>query len=227
MKTLGQRIKDRRTEMSLSQAALAKTVGMSQQGIVSIETGAVARPKKLPEIAAALGLDLRDLLDPSTASEGRAAESTKRREALGAFRPEITPGSELVGDRTFPIYGSAMGGNGQLIVDAHPIEFVKWPSILEGVRDSYGVRVVGDSMEPAYWQGDMALVHPHLPPERDTDVILFDAPPDGPTEAVIKRLVGYSATEWRLKQYNPPKEWTEYRVDWPVCHRVVGKYARR
>lgn len=200
----------------MTQGALAELAGTSQPQIRRLEAGERKLTKEWAErLAPHLNCSAEDLMFGA------------RRAALDSFPPEVTPGADLVGARDLPIYGSAMGGNGQLVVDTHPIEYVKRPSILEGVRDAYGIRIVGDSMEPAYWQGDLALVHPHLPPERDTDVILFDAPPDGQTEAAIKRLTGYSGTEWRLRQYNPPRDWTELRVDWPVCHRVVGKYARR
>lgn len=54
MATLGQRVKDRRKALKLSQGELARRVEMKQQSIVSIEAGDVARPKKLLELARAL-----------------------------------------------------------------------------------------------------------------------------------------------------------------------------
>ncbi len=144
-----------------------------------------------------------------------------------AFKPLITPGSELVGARDFPIYAAAQGGEGHVIITFDPVEVVKRPAILEGVRDAYGVLLTGSSMEPAYWPGDMALVHPHLPPARDTDVVLFHVPPHSEAEAIIKRLTSFNDKEWRLKQYNPADDFTESRVEWSICHRVVGKYNAR
>jgi phage repressor protein C with HTH and peptisase S24 domain len=144
-----------------------------------------------------------------------------------AFRPVITPGNELVGARDFPIYAAAQGGDGHVIITFDPIEIVKRPAILEGVRDAYGVLLTGSSMEPAYWPGDMALVHPHLPPARDTDVVLFHLPPNNEAEAIIKRLTSFNDKEWRLKQYNPATDFAESRVEWSICHRVVGKYNAR
>ncbi len=144
-----------------------------------------------------------------------------------AFKPIITPGSELVGARDFPIYAAAQGGEGHVIITFDPVEVVKRPAILEGVRDAYGVLLTGSSMEPAYWPGDMALVHPHLPPARDTDVVLFHLPPHSEAEAIIKRLTSFNDKEWRLKQYNPADDFTESRVEWSICHRVVGKYNAR
>jgi len=148
--------------------------------------------------------------------------------ASPGFRPTIVPGRQLVGDKDFPIYAAAKGGDGHLIVTYDPIEFVKRPSILEGVRDAYGILLTGASMEPAYFAGDMALVHPHLPPARDTDVVLYHVPPvTQEAEAIIKRLVTFNDREWSLKQYNPATEFIESRVEWTICHRVVGKYNAR
>lgn len=148
-----------------------------------------------------------------------------------AFVPIITPGTDLVGARDFPIYAAAEGGKGHMIVTFEEIERVKRPAILEGVKNAYGLLVSGDSMKPAYRHGDMALVHPGLPPQRGEDVVLFDHPltelEDGQAEAIIKHLVGWTSTEWQLEQYNPPREWSELKANWPTCHRVVGSYKRR
>lgn len=144
-----------------------------------------------------------------------------------SFKPLITPGSELVGARDFPIYAAAQGGEGHVIITFDPVEIVKRPAVLEGVRGAYGVLLTGSSMEPAYWPGDMALVHPHLPPARDTDVVLFHVPPHSEAEAIIKRLTSFNDKEWRLKQYNPADDFIESRVEWSICHRVVGKYNAR
>ncbi|WP_439618339.1 S24 family peptidase [Shinella sp.] len=144
-----------------------------------------------------------------------------------AFTPVITPGTELVGQRDFPIFAAAKGGDGHVIVTFDAIEYVKRPAILEGVRDAYGILLTGESMVPAYWPGDMALVHPHLQPSRDSDVVLYHVSPTSEAEAIIKRLVSFNDREWHLKQYNPATDFTESRADWTICHRVVGKYNAR
>lgn len=53
---LGQRVAERRSEIGLSQTELADAAGMKQQGVASIEGGKVERPRKLKEIAEALGV---------------------------------------------------------------------------------------------------------------------------------------------------------------------------
>lgn len=54
MMTLATRVKERRTALKLTQVQLAARTGMSQQAIQRIESGQIARPRYLLEIAAAL-----------------------------------------------------------------------------------------------------------------------------------------------------------------------------
>lgn len=148
----------------------------------------------------------------------------------GEFTPDFIPGVHLVRRaRTLPVYAAARGGDGHVIVTFDAIDYVKMPTILENVKGGYGLLITGDSMVPAYWPGDTALIHPNLPPQRDTDVVLYHTPPGskGGVEAIIKRLMGISDREWTLQQYQPASVFKEFRADWPVCHRVVGKYNSR
>lgn len=127
-------------------------------------------------------------------------------------------------DKTLiPVYSAAQGGQGHVIIDFNPIEEARPPEELVRVRNAYGILIVGDSMVPAYKPGDIAWVNPHKPLERDTDVVLYHVPPNGEAEAIIKTLVSFSDREWKLRQYQPPLDFAESRIDWPICHRIVGK----
>lgn len=161
---------------------------------------------------------------PISTTDPHPAEKTR------GFTPLVVPGSDLVGEKDFPIYAAAAGGSGHLIINFEPVEWAKRPTILEGVPHAYGLLVYGDSMSPAYRHGDMALVHPGLRESVDEDVVLYDHAlhdEHGEVEAIIKHLVTWSDMEWTLEQYNPPRQWRELRAGWPTCHRVVGKYGRR
>lgn len=153
--------------------------------------------------------------------------SGAKRVALDTFKPEVTPGNELVGAIDLPVYAAAQGGDGHMIVTFDPIDYVKRPQPLANVKKGYGLLITGTSMVPAYRPGDIALMNPHLPPMRDTEVALYHTPPDGQAEAIIKTLVGFNDREWTVEQYNPARQFTEFRKEWPVCHRAVGKYASR
>jgi len=54
METLSSRLKQKRTELKLSQTQLAELVGMKQQSIQQIEAGETQRPRLLLELAEAL-----------------------------------------------------------------------------------------------------------------------------------------------------------------------------
>jgi hypothetical protein len=135
----------------------------------------------------------------------------------------IDPNPSRLKASVIPIYSAAQGGKGHIIIDFNPIEEARPPEELIRVRDAYGILIVGESMVPAYKPGDVAWVNPHKPIERDTDVVLYHVPPNGEAEAIIKTLIGFSQREWRLRQYQPPRDFIESRVDWLVCHRIVGK----
>jgi len=128
--------------------------------------------------------------------------------------------------RDLPVYGAAQGGSeGAMLVSSEPIQRVSEP--LATVRGGYGVYIVGESMSPAYEQGDVALVHPGLPPRRGADVILIRQDPDGTRHVLVKRLVGWTDEAWRLRQYNPAAEFELPRADWAEIQTIVGKYNAR
>jgi phage repressor protein C with HTH and peptisase S24 domain len=135
----------------------------------------------------------------------------------------VEPETGLLRTPLVPIYSAAQGGKGHIIIDFNPIEQARPPDELIRVRDAYGILIVGESMVPAYKPGDVAWVNPYKPIERDTDVVLYHVPPHGEAEAIIKTLIGVSERHWKLRQYQPPRDFTESKVDWTVCHRIVGK----
>lgn len=115
-----------------------------------------------------------------------------------------------------------------MIVTFDPVDYVKRPVDLESVRDAYAILIVGNSMEKAYRDGDMALVNPLLQPKADEVHVFYDHDPvQGTAESMIKNLLSWNDRKWRLEQFNPEKKFDVDRVDWPICHRVTGKYNRR
>lgn len=194
----------------MSQAALARAVGVSQQVIGQIETGAVQRTRFLLELATALGVAPGEL-DPTYAQVPIDA---------------VIPGERLVGAKNFPIYASVEGGEGSLLLSYDAVDYVKRPAPLENVRGGYGLIVTGESMVPAFRPGDIALVHPHKPVRRE-DVAVFYRAFLFDVHATIKEYVSHSEQGWRVKRYRP--EETEFILpssEWQQCHLVVGKYSR-
>jgi hypothetical protein len=144
-----------------------------------------------------------------------------------AAKPEGVVTVPNFGRRDLPVMSAAMGGDGHVIITFEPMEYVDRPSYLEHVPDAYAVYIVGESMYPAYRPSDIAYVHPRLPPAKDTDVVLFHTPPTANAECIIKQLNGWDDRQWHLEQFRPAEQFKVDRIDWPICHRVLGRHNRR
>lgn len=228
MNTIGSRIKAARQAKGFTQQQVADHFGIRRVSVTQWESDTTTPTvERIGELSAFLEVTSEWLLRHEGA--GPAVSGNPQRQK--GMKPVIIPGDQLVHPlKRLPIYAAAMGGNGHSIVTFEEIDNVKMPTILENVRGGYGILITGDSMVPAYRPSDIGLVNPNLPAARDTDVILYHRPPiwqSGEEEAMIKHLVGMNDREWRLEQYNPAQVFAEHRSDWPICHRVVGKYNAR
>lgn len=199
----------------MSQGVLARAAGVSQQTIGKLETGEMKATTRLGDIARALGVSPGEL-DPQFAD-------------VPELKSGYNPPPRLMNDRLLmPVYSSAEGGDGSIIVDAHPLEYVMRPYTLESVADAYAILITGDSMTPAFEPGDRAWVNPRLPPIRNADCIFYQVNGNGDEpRAMIKRLVGWTDSKWSVKQWNPAKEFKLDRAEWSRVHRVEGKFSRR
>jgi hypothetical protein len=211
-------------EMGVAPTALAGKAGIASTTL----TRALNDPdhkfsisnKTLKKIEDASGFSYAEFL---------ASDQLQARAASGSA-PVIIPGPDLVAQNgeMLPVYAAARGGDGHIIVSFDEIERVKMPSVLQGVRGGYGLLIEGESMVPAYFPGDTALVHPHLRPSRGFNHVFYHKPPHGgEEEAIVKQLDAFNDREWTLTQWNPKETWKESRQVWQTCHRIVGKYDRR
>lgn len=176
-------------------------------------------PRELPEaarhgLAPLLGVspdDLRSTAPP--AGSGFAADPR-------------SPSSRAADRAELPVYASAEAGGGALIITNEPIDFVRRPEPLVSVRDGYGCYVIGDSMSPAYEQGDLLLVHPGRPVRPGDDCVFVRDQGDGSLQALVKRLLRIAPERWRVRQFNPAKDFDLDRGQWQKAQLIVGKYAR-
>ena len=216
----GELIKQRREELNLSQADLARRVGISQPAIKKIESGETDKSKFLPRVALELGLDLAEL-DPSL----RGAPQTEPDPSLAIPQEHL-----VYGNKDFPIFASAEGGHGEILITTEPVDFQPRPSNLEKVKGAYGLYITGTSMFPEYRNGDTALVNPNLP-IIGNEVYVFYGERDGTARATIKHLRTEAPSAWRVTQWNPPEDQPrDFNLDrsyWRIAHRVIGKYSRQ
>ena len=110
------------------------------------------------------------------------------------------------------------------------------------VRDGYGCYMIGDSMSPAYEQGDLLLIHPGKPVRPGDDCVFLREPgrdpgrepgrepgegaPDGSQHTQVRRLLRNTPEKFRVRQFNPARDFDLDRGQWTKVHLIVGKYAR-
>lgn len=214
-KQIGQNVARYRKAMQpeMSQADLAKAIGVkSQNTIASIETGKTQQSKHLPAIARVLKVRLADL-DPS--QEGDETVTVR----------DTMTGNEQ--NDQLDVYASVEGGAGAIVWSNEPMLKVPRPRPLIGIRDGYGVLVVGESMAPVIRPGYIVWVNPHLPP-RIGDACLFRHDEHGEFRAMLKEYCGQTAELWQVKRYQPKeRRFTLRKEEWPVCHVIVGTDYRR
>lgn len=126
-------------------------------------------------------------------------------------KPEVSAPFQVPeeSEQRMPILGVANGGpDGQIVFDNSPIEFVKTPDYLIGVRGAYAVYVQGESMTPRFKPGERLDIHPHKPARRGDDVVvqLYSETEEGPLEGYVKEYVTRTPTTLVLRQFNPVKE---------------------
>jgi SOS-response transcriptional repressor LexA len=176
-------------------------------------------PRELPEaarhgLAPLLGVTPDDLRSTAPPGPGGLVSDLRGAGARAADRAEL------------PVYASAEGGGGAIVITNEPIDFVRRPEPLLSVRDGYGCYVIGDSMSPAYEQGDLLLVHPGRPVRPGDDCVFVRDQGDGGLQALVKRLLRISPERWRVRQFNPAKDFDLDRGQWQKAQLIVGKYSR-
>lgn len=126
--------------------------------------------------------------------------------------------------RDLPVFAAVEGGTGVMVIPTEPVDFLDRPWFFQHVPEAYAVLVVGDSMEPVFEPGDMALVNPRLPPIRGKEALFIATKDGGDWRASLKRFVRATDTAYVVNQFNPAKQLELDRTEWQQAFRVVGKY---
>jgi phage repressor protein C with HTH and peptisase S24 domain len=182
----------------------------------SIDRAAVSKMRSgLRDVAADEMLAIAEITGYSEVDLGRPASAPEAPLPTSKYAPRV------------PVFAAVEGGgDGELLLNKDPIEWEPRPEPLAHISSGYLVHISGSSMWPEFKPGERAIVNDRLPPQPDEVHIFYtdDAQDD---RAMIKLLVRETRQEWIVAQYNPAKEFELLRVDWPRCHRVVGKFSRR
>lgn len=209
MTNLGARIAEARGD--LSQTGLAKALGITRSSVSQWEGGGTEpSSENLRNIAVHCGVDYDWL------ATGRGHKAINGQVPSEAMSDPVlnTDSNARVGGavsltKKIPVYGQAMGGRyGEFVLNGNKVADILAPASLDGVPDAYAVYVSGDSMEPRYFAGEAAFIHPGLPVRKGDFVlaqILNDEQGESAPIAYVKRFLGMDDKRLRLEQLNPKK----------------------
>jgi phage repressor protein C with HTH and peptisase S24 domain len=231
----------------ITQISVANRLGISQ-GTVSgwFNRGYVPQPRILFDLADMLGVRPEWLLE---GKEPKLNERSQRvgeqvitdvmhlpSAALSVFRESASDYKQKgvvnavpypAGVRMIPVLSWAQAGQA--------VDFAQMPDewlelIPAAVTDdrAFAVQLRGDSMEPKYSDGDVAIVLPNTPP-RNGDLVIANIKEEG-TAFKLMFLVGGDPEKIRLKSYNPTYDPMDYHRDdfhWIRPVLSVNKIVRR
>jgi len=227
----GKLIKNAREQRGWSQADLGKRIGISQPAVKKIEAGETKKSKYFPKIGQVLEIPLFQL-DPTLSSSGHGSVNQPDKYNLEVRNSKLNaiPGTELMGEADLPVHSIVQGGRGALVLENEPFTYIRRPRRLTGIKDAYGVLVIGNSMAREYNENDIAYVDPRLHPRKGDPCVFQGIREDGTVEAILKyleRSPDASETVYYVSQSNPEKKFTIKKADWQKCHVAVGKESGR
>lgn len=214
-------IQERAKELGKDFKTLSLRVGRNHSWLQQFMTR--SKRRSVPEeqrilLARELEVDSNRL----TNIEPRSKEKTPSRYAI-PLNARIGGAARL--GTTVPVYGHAMGGReGQFVLNGNKVADILAPPTLNGVIDAYAVYIVGTSMEPRYFSGEVVFVHPGLP-VRQGDFVVAQIKEDE-TEgeapfAYVKQFISRDAKRMKLRQLKPNRilEFPENKV--VSVHRII------
>lgn len=214
MGTIGDRCRQRRKEIELSQQALAKLAGVSQATISGIETGRAIETRKLMRVAKALKVD------PDWFETGLGEKTIAPAKALYTINQEA---KVYLAKNKIPMINWMDASEVKDATDLMEHQVNKWIySPIDIQEGSYALRVDGISMQPEFKRGAIIFVDPNIPPENEKFLVV-KRPVD--VEAILRELFIESGKKY-LKAINPafPDQIFELTKDIKVCGVVVGQW---
>jgi phage repressor protein C with HTH and peptisase S24 domain len=201
---LGLRLRELRLERGMTMAALAERIGVTQPAISQWESGR-ERPGRetLQRLAGALGV---------------TAEALALRAGAQSATATLSP-LQLPAD--VPVLGTAVGGDsGDFSFNGMVVDYVRRPQGVAQMRNIYALWVTGDSMAPWNRRGDLIYVTPTRPPVPGDHVVveLAGVQAHEAGTAMVKLLAGQTPTQYRLRLYNPERDFTIARMRVKAIH---------
>ena len=214
MKTLGDRIRDARLSLNLSQGELAGKSSVSQGLISGLESGRNKSSKELYKIAKALNKSVQFLIDGGVDNFDNNVDLSKKIELIG---------------RPIPVISWVAAGS------FSPIETVLRDTEIDETlppnkdcgKNGYGLIVTGNSMLPKFEPEDRLYVNPDFQVSdlKTNDLVIVSCA--GDSEATFKKIIIEGENKF-LEPLNPnwPEKIIKMSDDCRLVGKVVGQYRR-
>jgi hypothetical protein len=226
MKVDPREIAERAAELAIQRNLTEREASIDASGkpdmIRDMKRGRMPSGDRLTALAVTLGTTVEFLLGQATSSLRPGAN-------------EDGPGLNRL-PLDVPVYGTALGADlaiedgGEVFeVERTIIELTdvidrvrRLPGIA-GDRDAYALTVVGNSMSPRYDDGDPIYISTRRQAGIGDYVVVQvkDGQTDEVVSALVKRLVGRTATHFELEQFNPAMRFRIERARVARIHRVI------
>lgn len=212
------RLKAARRHGKVTQADLAKKLGIDQSSISNLESGKSASSSYSYQIAKICGVNP----DWLVMGIGEMVEKVGLAEPDGSY--EVMPGP-AIGQEKIPIISYVRAGDFCEAEDPfEPGEADDWlPFRPPGAGPrTYALRVEGESNDPRIRNGEVVIVDPDRPPDPGKYVV---AKRHSDSKVTLKQL-SIAEGEYFLKPGNPnwPEPIIKVDGDWSICGVVIGKY---
>jgi phage repressor protein C with HTH and peptisase S24 domain len=128
------------------------------------------------------------------------------------------------GGGDLPVWASAEAGvDGAMILSDAPIDHIARRG---QTAAAFAFYAIGDSMSPAYEQGDQLVVDPALPIRAGDDCVFIHNNDDGTMLALVKRIVRVHPDRWRVRQFEPARDFDLPRKTWTRAYRITERRLR-
>lgn len=196
-----------------SQAELARRLKLAPSGVSKILKGDRRIIAHEAEI-------IRDYLGapPTAAATTDAADDPPASSLPHAL---VTRVPMVQGPPDVPLWASAAAGDeGAMVLVPDPIDYLRRSERMLNVRNPFAFNVLGSSMSPAIEHGDQVIINPSIVARPGHDCVFIHEGPEGML-ALVKRLVRPGSDNWRVRQFNEPKDFDISRRKWGRVHPIA------
>jgi phage repressor protein C with HTH and peptisase S24 domain len=104
-----------------------------------------------------------------------------------------------------------------------PIDFIRRSERMQGVKAPFAFYVIGASISPAIDHGDQVVINPGLPVGPGADCVFIHDDGNGNMLALVKRLLHSNTEHWRVRQFNPARDFDLPKKKWTRALMIAEK----